>query len=99
MTRSCRSSPELMGNSMVSLATPSITTMAITSMGGLERTRTANGNTYVGAMSQLVFPFTAYQTVGELSNFSLCKELSGATSDCRDATPRKPAFLHCSSSV
>jgi hypothetical protein len=45
---------------MVSLETPAITTMAVTSTGGLGKTRTANGNVCTGALLRLVFPYIAY---------------------------------------
>jgi hypothetical protein len=69
------------GNSMVSLETPSITTMAVTLTGGLGKTKTANGNAFTSALSRLVFPFIAYRTVGGLSDFSRYKLLSGTTSE------------------
>jgi hypothetical protein len=86
-------------NSMVSLGTPSITTMAVTSTGGLGKMRTTNGNVCTSALSRLVFLYIAYQTVGGLNDFLRCKLLSGATSECEDAIRRKPAFLRRSSFV
>ncbi len=84
---------------IVSLETPSITTMAVTSTGGLGKTRTANGNVCRSVLLRHVFLYTAYRTVGGLSNVSRCKLLSGATSDCEDAIRRKPEFLTHSSFV
>jgi hypothetical protein len=98
-TRSCRASQERIESSIVSLETPSITTMAVTLTGGLGKTRTANGNVCTSTLLRLAFLYTAYQTVGGLSNFLHCKPLSGTTSDCEDAIWRKPVFLHHSSFV
>ncbi len=81
LTHSCRASQERIGNSMVSLETLSITTMAVTLTGGLGKTRTANGSVFTSALLRLVFPYIAYQAVGGLSNFSRCKLLSGTTSE------------------
>jgi len=72
-TRSCRASQERIGNSMVSLETPSITTMAVTSTGGLGKTRTTNGSVCTSALLRLVFPYITYRTVGGRSDFSRCK--------------------------
>jgi hypothetical protein len=85
--------------SLQSLGTPSITTMAVTSTGGLGKTRTANGNVCKSALSRLVFLYIAYRMVVGLSNFLRCKLLSVATSECKDAIRRKPAFLRRSSFV
>ena len=84
-TRSCRASQERIESSIVSLETPSITTMAITLMGGLGKMRISNGNVFTSALSRLVFLYIAYQMVGGLSNFLHCKPLFDATSDCKDA--------------
>ena len=55
---------------MVSLETPSITTMAVTLTGGLGKRRTANGNVCMSALLRLIFLSIAYRTVGGLSEFS-----------------------------
>ncbi len=92
-------SQERIGNSMVSSETPSITTMAVTSTGGLGKTKTANGNAFTSALLRLVSPFIVYRTVGGLSDFLRCKRLSGATSESGDAIRRNHASLRRSSFV
>ena len=59
LTRSCKTSQERIGNSMLSSETPSITMMAVTPTGGLGKTKTANGNACTSALLRLVFPFIA----------------------------------------